>query len=275
MDPPNVLWFAGTYAIAFASYALLGALPESHSSVWIFVAAIALLLVYTAASRGLLRHAWLVPSGLAAALAVAMVPAVGVGFLRLTDVWSSNMPLTDFNRSAVAVGIVTAILVTAQFLAVARDSSTSGDDRAAAALVAGGLVVIAGVFLDAFGRRRDAFWFHALGWFSAAAGLVFFVVEPGGDPARGWIPMLIVGTLIVIASGPIRRATWAVYGVLGYYAPLVHYMITGLNERRWTFAVALLAIGLSIFVVGLVLHRYGKSWAERFIRRPPPGVTPA
>jgi hypothetical protein len=297
MDPPNVFWFAGTYAIAVASYALLGALPESHSSVWIFVASIALLLVYTAASHGLRRHGWFVPSGLAAALAVAMVPAVGVGFLRLIDVWSSNMPLTDFNRSALAVAIVTAIagliafwltrfsflfftvvaaiLVTAQFLAVAHDSSTSGDDRAAAALVAGGLLVIAGVFLDAFGRRRDAFWFHALGWFSVAAGLVFFTVEPAGDPARGWIPMLIVGTLMVIASGPIRRATWAVYGVLGYYAPLVHYMITGLNERRWTFAVALLAVGLSIFVAGLVLHRYGKTWAERFIRRPPPGVTPA
>jgi hypothetical protein len=296
MDPPNVLWFAGTYAIAFASYALLDALPESHASVWIFVAAIALLLVYTGASHGLLRHGWGVPGGLGAALAVAMVPAVGIGFLRLIDAWSTEMPLTDFNRSAVAVGIVTAIagliaylltrfsfllvtvvtaiLVTAQFLAVARDS-TSGQDRAAAALVAGGLLVIVGVFLDAFSRRRDAFWFHALGWFSAAAGLVFFVVEPGGDPARGWIPMLVVGTLIVIISGPIRRATWAVYGVLGYYAPLLHYMISGLNERRWTFAAALLAVGLSIFVVGLVLHRYGKTWAKRFVRRPPPGITPA
>jgi hypothetical protein len=296
MDPPNVLWFAGTYAIAFASYALLDALPESHASVWIFVAAIALLLVYTGASHGLLRHGWGVPGGLGAALAVAMVPAVGIGFLRLIDAWSTEMPLTDFNRSAVAVGIVTAIagliafwltrfsfllltvvtaiLVTAQFLAVARDS-TSGHDRAAAALVAGGLLVIVGVFLDAFSRRRDAFWFHALGWFSAAAGLVFFVVEPGGDPARGWIPMLVVGTLIVIISGPIRRATWAVYGVLGYYAPLLHYMISGLNERRWTFAAALLAVGLSIFVVGLVLHRYGKTWAKRFVRRPPPDITPA
>jgi hypothetical protein len=296
MDPPNVLWFAGTYAIAFASYALLDALPESHASVWIFVAAIALLLVYTGASHALLRHGWWVPGGLGAALAVAMVPAIGIGFLRLIDAWSTEMPLTDFNRSAVAVGIVTAIagliaywltrfsfllvtvvtaiLVTAQFLAVARDS-TSGQDRAAAALVAGGLLVIVGVFLDAFSRRRDAFWFHALGWFSAAAGLVFFVVEPGGDPARGWIPMLVVGTLIVIISGPIRRATWAVYGVLGYYAPLLHYMISGLNERRWTFAAALLAVGLSIFVVGLVLHRYGKTWAKRFVRRPPPGITPA
>ena len=39
--------------------------------------------------------------------------------------------------------------------------------------------------------------------------------------------------------------------------------------------VALLAAGLSVFVVGLALHRYGRTWAERFIRRPPPGVTPA
>ena len=45
MDPPNVLWFAGTFAVASGSYALLGALPESHSSVWIFVTALAFLLV--------------------------------------------------------------------------------------------------------------------------------------------------------------------------------------------------------------------------------------
>jgi hypothetical protein len=81
MDPPNVLWFAGTYAIAFASYALLDALPESHSSVWIFVAAIVFLVAYSAASHGLLRHGCWVPGGLAAALAVALVPAVCIGFL--------------------------------------------------------------------------------------------------------------------------------------------------------------------------------------------------
>ena len=68
-------------------------------------------------------------------------------------------------------------------------------------------------------------------------------------------PMLIVGTLMVIVSRPSRRAIWAVYGVLGYYSALLHYMITGLNESRWTFAAALFAVGLSI--------------------SPPPGVTPA
>jgi hypothetical protein len=291
MDPPNVLWFAGTYVVAGGSYALLGALPESHSSAWIFVAALAFLLVYSAASHGLLRNGWWVPGGLAATLAVAMVPAVAVGFLRLVDVWSNDVPITDFNAYALAVAIVTAvagliaywltrftflyftvvtaILVAAQFLAAAG-GSPSGEDRATAALVTGGLLVIAGVFLDAFGRRRDAFWFHALGWFSVAAGLVFLIVEPGGDPQRGWIPMLIVGTLMVIAAGPIRRATWAVYGALGYYAPLLHYMNTSLNENGWVFAVALLAVGLSIFVFGMLIHRFGGTWGQRFVRRPPP-----
>jgi hypothetical protein len=291
MDPPNVLWFAGAYAVAAGSYVLLGALPESHSSVWIFVVGLAFLLVYTASSYGLSRRGWWVPGGLAAALAVAMVPAVAIGFLRLIDVWSNDVPITGFNGYALAVAIVTAvagliaywltrftflyftvvtaILVAAQFLAEAG-TSPSSEDRATAALVTGGLMVIVGVFLDAFGRRRDAFWFHALGWFSVAAGLVFLIVEPGGNPERGWIPMLIVGTLMVIVAGPIRRATWAVYGVLGYYAPLLHYMVTNLNENGWVFAVALLAVGLSIFVFGMVIHRFGGTWGQRFVRRPPP-----
>jgi hypothetical protein len=291
MDPPNVLWFVGAYAVAAGSYVLFGALPESHSSVWIFVAGLAFLLVYSASSYGLLRRGWWVPGGLAAALAVAMVPAVSIGFLRLIDVWSNDVPITGFNGCALAVAIVTAvagliaywltrftflyftvvtaILVAAQFLAEAG-ASPSNEDRATAALVTGGLMVIVGVFVDAFGRRRDAFWFHVLGWFSIAAGLVFLIVEPGGDPERGWIPMLIVGTLMVIAAGPIRRATWAVYGVLGYYAPLLHYMVTNLNENGWVFAVALLAVGLSIFVFGMVIHRFGGTWGQRFVRRPPP-----
>jgi hypothetical protein len=297
MDPPNVLWFAGSYAIAFGSYALLRTLPDTDKSVWILVAAVAFLVAYGCVAHVLLRASWWVPGGLAAALAVAMVPAVCIGFMRLVGLWSSDFPLTHFNGCAVAVAGVTAvagllaywwtrfsflfalvvgaILVAAQFLAVSENGATAGDNRATAALVAGGALVIVGVFLDAFGRRRDAFWFHALGWFGAGAGLVFFAVEPGMDSDRGWIPMLIVGALLLIVSGPARRATWAVYGVAGYYAPLLHYTADGLNDNRWSFAVALLAIGLSIFVLGILLHRFGKAWGARFVRKPPPGVVPS
>ena len=149
MDPPNVLWFAGAYAIALGSYALLQTLPDTHKSVWILLAAIAFLLAYGAAARLLLlRASWWVPGGLAAALAVAMVPAVCIGFLRLIGLWSSDFPLTDINGSAVAVAFVTAAagliaywwtrfsflfaivvgatLVAAQFLAVAGSGPCNG-----------------------------------------------------------------------------------------------------------------------------------------------------
>ena len=109
MDPPNVLWFAGAYALAAGSYVLLGALPESQSSVWICVAGIGFLLVYSAASHRLLRQGWWVPGGLAAALAVAMVPGVAIGFLRLIHVWSNDLPVSHFNGYAVAVAIATAV----------------------------------------------------------------------------------------------------------------------------------------------------------------------
>jgi len=293
MDPPNVLWFFGAFAIAFAAYAVLGAIPDSQNSLWIFLASVGFLLAFAAASWLLLQEGWWAPGGLAAALAVGMVPAVGVGFLKLIDVWPENFsnPFQDFSGYAFGVALVTAaaglvavavtrfsfifaVVVGAILWAsqnvVAAFESPSADDRATSALVAGSLLVILGVFLDAFGRRRDAFWFHVLGWLSVAAGLVFFTFDPGGDPERGWIPMLVVGALMLIVAGPIRRATWAVYGVLGYYAPVVHYLINGLNESRWPFALLLLALALSIFATGMALHRYGEAWGQRFVRRPPP-----
>ena len=39
-------------------------------------------------------------------------------------------------------------------------------------------------------------------------------------------------------------------------------------------AAVILAVGLSIFAFGLAVHRYGKLWADRFVRRPPPTLSP-
>jgi hypothetical protein len=297
LDPPNVLWFAGAYAIALGSYGVLETLPDRNHSLWILIAALAFFSAYAVGAVVLLSAAWWVPGGLAAALAVAMVPAVSITFFKLVHVWPKDLgdPFEDFSGYTLAVAGVTALTALTAFaltrfsflfalfvaaillgaqIVVAANGSPSGDDRATAALVAGALVVIAGVFLDAFGRRRDAFWFHALGWFSVAAGLVFFTFEGTGPHNRGWAPMLIVGVMMLIVSGPIGRATWAIYGALGYYAPLVHYLANALNERRWTFAAAVLAVGLSIFAFGMVLHRFGGPVAQRFVRRPPPGISP-
>jgi hypothetical protein len=295
LDPPNVLWFAGAYAVALASYALLQTLPEGHRSLWIFIAALAFVAAYATAAWVLLRASWWVPGGLGAALAVAVVPAACIALLKAIRVWPEHLvdPFTDFSGYTLLVAGVTALAALAAFaltrfsfvfavfvgailagsqILAAANGSPSGNDRATAALLAGSLLVVAGVFLDAFGRRQEAFWFHALGFFSIGAGLVYFAFLSGGDHNRGWIPMLVIAVLMLIVSGPIRRATWAFYGVLGYYTPLVHFLTRGLNESRWTFAAALLAVGLSIFVFGMALQRFSRPVAQRFVRRPPAAV---
>ncbi|CAN5231725.1 hypothetical protein BH18ACT12_BH18ACT12_15640 [soil metagenome] len=54
----------------------------------------------------------------------------------------------------------------------------------------------------------------------------------------------------------------------------MHYLNDSLDSDDWPFALLLIAIGLGIFVQGILLHRYGKAWGERFIRRPPASVDP-
>jgi hypothetical protein len=299
MDPPNVLWFFGAFATGFGVSVLVSAIPDSQNGLWILLVALAFLLAFEIAAVALLRAGWWVPGGLAAALAVATFPGVCVGFLQLIDVWPDDPffdPFEDFSSYPFAIAVATAIfglaafaltrfsfiffvvvsalLLASQFLVPVFDAPPSGDHRATTALVAGALVVVVGVFLDAFGRRRDAFWFHALGWLSVAAGLVYFAAEPFGDSERGWVPMLIVGLLMLISAGPMRRATWAVYGVFGFYAAIVHYLTEGLNEDRWPFGLLLVAVGLAVFTQGMLLHRYGRIWAARFVRRPPPTLGP-
>ena len=103
MDPPNVLWLAGAYATALGSYAPA---PDAarHAKERLdpprgnCVSPGVRRRVARPPAQSILVGTW----GLAA-LAVAMVPAVCIGFLRLIGVWPSDFPLTDINGSAVAV----------------------------------------------------------------------------------------------------------------------------------------------------------------------------
>ena len=292
MNPPNVLWFFGAIVMAIAVNLLLATFPDSHNGLWIFLGAFAFLLVFIALSLLLLGLLWWVPAGLAAALAVSLVPGTTIGFLKLVTLWPDDpfyAPFTDFSGWAffvallsVVAGIVAfertrfafilaevvlAVLIAAQLLTPAFSSPPSGDARATMAVVSGAALVAFGVFLDTLGLRREAFWSHALGFFGVAAGLVYWASLSGGNHQRGWIPMLVAGIVVMLAAGPMRRATWAVYGVLGYFVPVVRYMVDGLDENSWPFAVWLMIVALSIFLVGISMQRYGALSAS--LRRTP------
>jgi hypothetical protein len=295
MDPPNVLWFFGAYTLAIGVYELIRTIPDSHSGLWVLVTAVAFLAAFGLAAALLLRRSWWVPGGLAAALAVGVFPAASIAFLTLIQVWPSDPffePLQQFSGWTFGVGLATAlvgllawwltrfsfvlavaiaaILVSSQLLTPCFDESPSADERVTMALVIGAILFVAGVFIDAFARRREAFWFEVLGLFSIAGGLVYLTAEPGGDPDRGWIPMLIGGIVLLVAAAPIRRASWAIYGVLGVYGAVVHYLVKELDEQRWPFALMLIVAAVLLFATGMVQHRYGRTLAQRFVRRPPP-----
>lgn len=287
MDPPNVLWFFGAIVMAVAVNLLLATFPDSHNGLWIFLGAFAFLLVFITLSLLLLGLLWWVPAGLAAALAVSLVPGTTIGFLKLVTLWPDDpfyAPFSDFSGWAffvallsVVAGIVAfertrfafilaevvlAVLIAAQLLTPAFSSPPTGDAHATMAVVSGAALVALGVFLDRIGLRREAFWFHALGFFAVAAGLVYWASLSGGNHQRGWIPMLVAGIVVMLAAGPMRRATWAVYGVLGYFVPVVRYMTNGLDENSWPFALWLMLLAFSIFLVGISLQRYGRFWAR-------------
>jgi hypothetical protein len=281
MDPPNVLWFFGAIVMAVAVNLLLSTFPSSHNGLWIFLGALLFLLVFIAASLLLLGVFWWVPAGLASALAVSLVPGTTIGFLKLITLWPDDplyTPFSDFSGWAffvallsAAAGVVAfertrfafilaevalAALIAAQLLTPVF--SGSSDAHATMAVVSGAALVALGIFLDTLGRRREAFWFHVLGFFAVAAALVYWASLSSGNHQRGWIPMLVAGIVVMLAAGPIRRATWAVYGVLGYFVPVVRYMVDGLDQDSWPFALWLMLVALSIFLVGISLHRYGR-----------------
>lgn len=290
-DTPNVLWFFGALATAFTSNAVVAAVHSSARGVWILLVALLFAAVYAAAAVVLRANRWWIPGGLFATVVVSTVPAVGVGFEHLIGVLPSNAsdasfdPFQTFKGSIFALGLATMVVglvvyslvrfefvfaavalaafLTVQWFVPAVDDHPSGDDHATAILVTGAVLLLIGLLLDSRGKRRAAFWWHVLGLGGVAVGLVYFV---GSDRSSGaWAAMLVTGAIVLLLAAPLRRSTWAVYGVAGAYSPLVHYVAEG--GGRLQIPLILVFVSLAIVVLGILVHRYGAAWGERLRAR--------
>lgn len=287
-DAPNVLWFFGFYSITFASIGVINQVSEAHHDLWEFLVSLAFAAAYLIAALVLAIAGWRTPSGLAVATAVAMIPAAGFGFTSLIRTYPHEPffdPFETFSGSVFTIALASAVaalvafaitrfsfvlleltvafsLITQLFLPAVDDHPTA-DGRAVTAIITGAALIVIGLMLDGQGRRRTAFWFHVLGFLNLAIAFGYYAFNLSGDTNRGWIPMLIVGGLALLLSAPLWRATWAFYGVLGFYAPILHWLTSGLRPSSLGYSFLLLAIGASIFAIGFVLARLGATLLTR------------
>jgi len=168
--------------------------------------------------------------------------------------------LTRFEFVLALVAFAT--LITAELFLPAVDDRPSGSDLATTLVVTGTVLVLIGLLLDTRGdgKRRAAFWWHVFGLGGIAVGYLELIGS--GNTAAGWAAMLATAAVVLAAAAPLGRATWAVYGLAGGYAPLVHYVAEG--GGRWQIPLILVFVSLSVVLLGFVAHLYGDALGARF-----------
>ena len=294
-DPPNILWYFGAISATAAANTVVGRTGAEHRGLWIFLVALAFLAGAAALCAFVLRLGYWIPAGVLAASAVALVPALVVGFEHLIGVWprqpETTNPFSGFEgfvfapaAATVAAGLVAFWLVPfgfvllpvtvaaalgIQFLVPALVSHPSFGDHMVTLLITGAAFVVIGMLLDARLHRSAAFWWHVVGLFAIGNGLVYYVgvnpLLPGDHSALwAWVAMLVIGAALVVAAFPVGRATWAVFGVAGVYAPALHYIDDA--SGAWRTPLLAVFVGLALMVAGAILDRVGPSWPHRLAR---------
>jgi hypothetical protein len=313
-DPPHILWYFGAISAAFTANATVAETSSASRGIWQLLVALAFAAVFVALGGLCLRTGWWVPGGVLVTAAVAMVPAGGQAFCRLISVWpdegapASPDTLQDFEATLFAIGLATIIIGVAAFAIVRFPfiflivtlatifcaqvllpvlvDSPSADDHATTVLLTGTMLFLVAVVLDSVGRRGDAFWWHVVGLFGVAVGLTWYAAKGStlglGEAEWAWIVIIIVGGSILALSMPFARATWAVYGILGVYSGLAHYIQSWFGS--WKETTVLVLLGLAVIGLGVALQLYAILWLRFTGRRavaahappepPPPPATP-
>jgi hypothetical protein len=275
-DTANVLWFFGGLSAATACDGVIGQVHAAARGTWILLVSLAFLAVFAALSAALLRAGWWIPGGVLAAMAVTFVGPAAAAFERLIGVWrgaASLDPIQEFEgpdfalvavvglAALVAFALVrfhfillqaaVASFVALQLLVPVVVANPSLSDHATALLVAGAMLMLVGLALDALRARRAAFWWHLVGLVGLAVGLAYHAVREGAT--WGWVMIFVVGTIVLVLASVLRRGTWAVFGVAGFYAPIAHYVDVWLGNLG--AALALAVVGIALVGIGIAARR--------------------
>jgi len=273
-DTPNILWFFGGFVAAAAGGGVLAQVPSSARGAWILLAALGCSAALAALAAALLRAGWEVPGGVLATMAVTFAPVAAGAFEKLVGVWPHASPLDPLEAFqgwlfalplvTAAAGLVAFALVrfhfalalvafstflAAELLLPVFVSAPGPGDHASAFVVTGAALLAVGIALDLRAARRAAFWWHLVGLLALAAGLSYHAFR---HASWGWILILVAGTLLLLLAASLARATWGVFGVLGFFAPIAHYLDVWLGNLAVAFALA--GVGLGLVVLGIAVR---------------------
>ena len=158
--------------------------------------------------------------------------------------------------------VAVATLFAAELLLPLVVSRPGTSDRADTLLATGLVFLGVGLYADLVHARRIAFWWHLVGLMAITGAFVYHLTVASSP---GWVVALIAGVAALALAAPMHRATWALFGLLGMWAPIVHYSARWFGNLGTAFA--LFVIGLSILGAGLAVQRAGDSWAAALARR--------
>lgn len=283
----HVLYYLGGL-IAMGAMTLFMTLAWERLGGWgvtgmaLLLAAGALLLAETLRRRDLP-----IPTGLTAALAVAMTPLAVYGVQKALGLWpTEGLPAPGFEHrwllmetATVLTGLLALWRYRLPFLvlpiavalwALSQDAAPlffgagSSDlpwglhERVSLAL--GLALMLTAVWVDVHTRRTPdfAFWLHLAG--ASAFWIGLSLMSTGSDLARFFY--LCLNVAMVLGAALLSRRVYAVFGALGITAYLA-WLAQIVFANSLLFPLALAAIGLSVMALGVVWQRCEARIAQR------------
>jgi hypothetical protein len=292
-DAPNFLWYFGALVAMAATGLFVDDGWERHGAGFMLVVSLAFLAAYVAASYVLLRYGWQTAGGLFAAMAVSVVPLVVYAFQRLVGWWPEEQPdafssfhqeilaswiameLVTIGAGAVVLYLVRFPLVFAPIAfvgwylsmdlapALFGDDVTS-DERAAVSLVAGLTMIGVGFAFDARRLRRLAYWPHLFGLLTLLGTLCWLTFDHNDHLT--WALVTLASLATAVASVPLSRVTYAVFGALGLLTTVCYWAFE-VFEDSLGFPFAVAAAGIACIGLGLVVSLHGAAWREMLLAR--------
>lgn len=287
----SALVYLGAFVVLGATLALLGVLGDLHGNAALVGYSALACVVSIGLALGLQEQDRLVAAGVLATLAVlffaffvgSLEHWIGILDADIGDYQPGSLILEASTIAAALVALrrfrapLLVLPVAVTFWIVLADLGSAlswGSAEESLSVLAGILLMLAGLAVDRARREAYGFWLHAVGGLAFGTG-VLSLVE--GD--LGWVLVGVLSLAYVGIAYRLARSSYAVLGALGILATTTYFTFDafsivgsflpfGSSEVEdgldpWQIALSFVVAGLLIVLLGLLGDRLRSLWPDR------------